>query len=236
MAKGSGVVCLTFDDRNFSAWREALPIFRQYDAKVTFFISGELDAATLEEIAFLQAAGHSIGLHGRNHRRAADAINECGEEAYFATEIAPQLEACCKSNIPVSAFAYPYSQQNERSNCLLSKYFRYMRTGAVAWENLSPSEKERVLLTRNKIAEHQLLYGIGLGRYWQQELKPVMDILDEISFGDRLGVFYSHSITAEQSSPNNITVALLEKFLCAAAVRNIQLLGIQQLPAFFSLN
>ena len=46
-----GVLCLTFDDRNFKCWMNALPIFRKYGARASFFIKGEIDEEALALIA-----------------------------------------------------------------------------------------------------------------------------------------------------------------------------------------
>ena len=54
-----GVLCLTFDDRNFQYWLAAMPIFRKHGAKASFFIRGEINAEALEVIAALKADGHT---------------------------------------------------------------------------------------------------------------------------------------------------------------------------------
>ena len=38
----NGVLCLTFDDRHFDSWTNAIPMFRKYNAKVTFYPHGNL--------------------------------------------------------------------------------------------------------------------------------------------------------------------------------------------------
>ena len=52
-----GVICFTFDDRNFDDWIAALPLLRKYDAKVTFFVCGKIDAAAAEKLKMLKAEG-----------------------------------------------------------------------------------------------------------------------------------------------------------------------------------
>jgi len=37
------MLILSFDDRNFDDWIDAMPIFEKYGAHATFFVSGEID-------------------------------------------------------------------------------------------------------------------------------------------------------------------------------------------------
>jgi len=43
----SGSLLLSFDDRNFVDWENAVPLFEKYGAHATFFISGSIDATAV---------------------------------------------------------------------------------------------------------------------------------------------------------------------------------------------
>ena len=75
-----GILLLSFDDRNFLGWENALPIFAQTDAHATFFVSGSIDAEAVATMRRLCAEGHSVGLHGLTHANADQAIAESSPE------------------------------------------------------------------------------------------------------------------------------------------------------------
>ena len=74
-----GLLCLSFDDRNFDAWERCLPLFAKYGAHATFFVCGPIDARAEACLKKLSAAGHSVGLHGQRHQRAPQLIAKLGE-------------------------------------------------------------------------------------------------------------------------------------------------------------
>lgn len=229
MSVDRGAICLTFDDRNFAGWRKIMPLLQEYEAHATFFISGKIDADALSEINALRSFGHSVGLHGSNHWRSVDKVTELGETAYLEAEILPQLEVFKRENIPLSAFGYPFSQQNETTEQMLKKYFRHLRTGAVDLDALTPLEMEKIFLPWHNVAENILLHGVSLGRY-SNNFDPIAKTITYIAAENRLGVFYSHDVTPEQLSPNNITIPQLTTFLECAAKHHVKLIGFNELP------
>ena len=53
MTAAEGTLCLTFDDRYFENWKNTIPLFRKYNAKVTFFVYGEIDAQAVYLISLI---------------------------------------------------------------------------------------------------------------------------------------------------------------------------------------
>src|SRR6185312_7132776 len=74
------MVTFTFDDLPKSAATTGAQILEAYDARGTFYISGELvgttspqwDFVDAADIVALHAQGHEIGCHTFSHKRACD--------------------------------------------------------------------------------------------------------------------------------------------------------------------
>jgi len=116
-----GAVALSFDDRNFESWRQALALFSRHGATATFCITGPIDA---EAVAFARQAlsgGHEIALHGLEHRNADTALAEMGPEAYWRAEVLPQTDACRAAGIPVHSFAYPNCRHSQETDALFAR-------------------------------------------------------------------------------------------------------------------
>ena len=125
-----GTLVLSFDGRNLDDWNSALPIFDKYGAHVTFFVSGEIDGATIKKLKDIRAHGHSIGLNGLGHVDLDAAISENGAEWYYEKNIEPQRERCRVSFIPITSFAYPKCRFSAESDVLLkAKGFAHVRGG-----------------------------------------------------------------------------------------------------------
>ena len=116
-AAKSGALLLSFDDRNFGDWEGAIGLFDKYGARATFFCCGEIDTNAVRVLKKLQDRGHSIGLHGRGHLNANEAVAEKGADGYWADEIEPQLAECRTAGIKVASFAYPNCRLTIRNTC-----------------------------------------------------------------------------------------------------------------------
>ena len=102
-ARAQGVLLLTFDDRHWTKWEVAQPIFAKYNAHVTFFPYGTLDASALASLRRLQDAGHTVGIHTAHHKNAALFFAKKGCEAYWSEEVLPQKKAL-ESGVAVRGF------------------------------------------------------------------------------------------------------------------------------------
>ena len=126
----TGLLVLSFDDRNFDDWLNALPIFKKYDAHVTFFVCGPIDDKASRTMKKLSEAGHSVGLHGLRHANADVAVAQKGADRYFKEDIEPQMEICRVAYIPVKSFAYPNCRWSDESDALFkAKGFAHVRGG-----------------------------------------------------------------------------------------------------------
>lgn len=128
--KNTGLLVLSFDDRNFGDWTRALPLFEKYGAHATFFVSGPIDGEAVRTMKRLSEAGHSVGLHGLRHANADEAISKKGADLYYKEEIEPQREACRVAYIPVTSFAYPNCRRSDEADALFKRMgFAHVRSG-----------------------------------------------------------------------------------------------------------
>jgi peptidoglycan/xylan/chitin deacetylase (PgdA/CDA1 family) len=103
-------LALSFDDTAVRAWTAALPLFAQYNARVTFFVS-RYGAFYDEEKALVRAlatAGHDIEPHTVNHLNGPAYVEANGLGAYLRDEVWPSIDALETDGYTVSAFAYPF--------------------------------------------------------------------------------------------------------------------------------
>ncbi len=122
-------LCLSLDDRSIKAWYSLRPIFKEYDAKVTFFVT-QFDSLSAEEIVLLkelQQDGHEIASHGAMHVQAEKYIKENSYRDYFANEIKPSIASMKKSGFTPTAFAYPYGSKYWFTDFMLLHQFKVTR-------------------------------------------------------------------------------------------------------------
>ena len=60
--KQNGTLCLTFDDRYLNNWEKAIPLFKQYNARVTFFIYKNIDDEVLKNASILYLENKIYGI------------------------------------------------------------------------------------------------------------------------------------------------------------------------------
>jgi len=123
-------IVLTFDDAYFDDWIKMLPIFQKYNAKATFFISLNYPVKKMDykvKILKLYDAGNEIGIHTMNHPHLSDYLKHHSLNYYYHHEILPEVNYLKNIGISPTSFAYPYGEQNPKSNTFLSKYFNKIR-------------------------------------------------------------------------------------------------------------
>ncbi len=124
-----GALALSFDDHAVREWRAMLPMFAQYRARVTFFVSSfefgsPEDRVMLHELA---AAGHDIEYHSTNHFNAETYSNANGVERYVADDIEPGLAAMRAEGFDPIVFAYPFGARTAATDAALLRTFKLLR-------------------------------------------------------------------------------------------------------------
>lgn len=217
----NGIICLTFDDRNFEGWIKALPIFEKYNAYASFFVSGEIDDFALSAIKEIHKAGHTIGLHSRNHSDAPEYFEKYGAEAYFINEIEQELQKLADNGITVKSFGYPNNKRTKDTDLYLSKYFNRFRAGN--------SQTDEKYIPVAALENTYVMQGFGIGEYYQTTERNFMDKILFAAKNNLCATFFSHNI-AENANHIHMPTELLKKCLATAQKEGMQVLGFDQLP------
>ena len=226
-----GVLCLTFDDRNFQYWVAALPLFRKYGARASFFIKGAIDDEALKTIAALKADGHTVGLHTISHADAPEYMEKHGAQAYLDNEVFPQYNACKAAGYEVKSFAYPNNRRNEETDRALSKYFTHFRAGLGVKrpEGVALQDFEPVYKPVADLPGRTVMGGAGIGSFYSTVLEDNLAVLRKASEKEQVVVFFSHDIS---DTPSRIGTSneILEAMLKTASELGLAIVGLDDLP------
>ena len=223
MKSTQGKLSLSFDDRHFEAWLDALPLFERYQAHATFFICSEIDGEAAQVMSTLKQHGHTIGLHGLSHAKAVDFVSEHGVQGYAERELKPQLEACRKYGMECRVFAYPCSQRNEVTDEVLFRYFDVLRTGQ--FERTGMAENDNLFYDTNYQGK-RLMLGTSLTNHF--DLNEAVQSIERIGRTNEQIVFYAHSIIPEGKHSHHISLGDLEILLECAKKNNVQVAGLAE--------
>ncbi|WP_298859684.1 polysaccharide deacetylase family protein [uncultured Gimesia sp.] len=230
----SGVV-LTFDDRFIDQWVKQIPLFKKYDAKVTFFVDHfhTLKPTQIKGLRKLKAAGHAIGCHGAKHRKAVDYVNKMGLDNYLKAEINPAVKLMTVAGLKPTSFAYPSSSRNTEIDRELLKTFRHIRGGT----GMKPEQRMRDLKTIfvpvNEISKTGTLIGTGID-YAGTEKRPdylvqIKDAMDHAKKRGEIVIFYAHNIS-ENGPGHHLRPQALAEILAHAQHINLPTLTYDDLP------
>jgi peptidoglycan/xylan/chitin deacetylase (PgdA/CDA1 family) len=137
-ARGEGTgpgIALSLDDSSVDQWQEAMPLFRQYDAKVTFFVTRWANFSQIrkEQLAGFVAEGHELQAHGVAHLRAPPYVEEHGLETYMKEEAVPAIEAMRADGYTVEAWAYPFGARTHEIDEALLQHVSILRSVSFSW-------------------------------------------------------------------------------------------------------
>ena len=218
-APKQGAVCFTFDDYHGKNWLKADALFKKYNAHATFFVVGVITQEKLDVMKKLQAAGHSVGLHGIGHRDAPRFIARYGEKWYWENEVRPQLDICLKNGLVIRSFAYPNNRRDERSDKMMYQHFDYLRAG------YGPAKK---ILYYPAVKEKMVLGGGGIGVFYKSDLNELKSRLANAAKTGSVVVFFSHNI-APNAKHIHMPTEMLEALLAYAAELKLPVIGFNQL-------
>lgn len=230
----SGVV-FTFDDRFIDQWVKQIPLFKKYDAKVTFFVDHfhTLKPTQIEGLRKLKADGHSIGCHGAKHRKAVDYVEKMGMQNSLKAEIYPAVKLMSAAGLKPTAFAYPSSSRNKEIDQALLKIFQHLRGGT----GLSPDQRMRDLQTIfvpvDQISKTGALIGTGID-YTGTEKRPdylvqIKDAMDHAKKRGEIVIFYAHNIS-DNGPGHHLRPRALEEILAHAQHIGLPTLTYDDLP------
>lgn len=132
---GAGGIAISFDDHFIREWYALRPLFQQYDARVTFFITCP-DSLNAEEVAMLkqlEKEGHEIGFHGTVHAKSTELMAAGGPKGYIETELEPGMRHMAAAGFNPTSYAHPGGNHNDRvDSVLLAKGFTILRDVAIS--------------------------------------------------------------------------------------------------------
>ena len=238
--KKTGLLVLSFDDRNFNDWVKALPLFEKYGAHATFFVCGPIDGEAVRVMKRLSEAGHSVGLHGLRHANADEAIAKKGADLYYKEEIEPQREACRVAYIPIKSFAYPNCRRSDETDVLFKRRgFAHVRGGhkGVApydpkgekQEGLKPIHTvDRAFFPSSESPVRFRLDTVIAGEAYHTDIEDILKCIRRCAERKEAFVLTSHGI-----SPNakgiNMKTEWLERILATARECGVAVLGFDEL-------
>lgn len=126
-------IALSFDDRFIREWYGLRPIFRKYNARVTFYIT-QFDSLTPVEITqlkTLQQDGHEIGCHGAIHTNSINYVRQHSMQQYLNDEIYPALRSMKRQGFRPTSFAHPGGAHNNAIDRELLNHFVLLRDVAL---------------------------------------------------------------------------------------------------------
>jgi peptidoglycan/xylan/chitin deacetylase (PgdA/CDA1 family) len=123
-------LALSFDDASIPQWYDLRPLFDQYGARVTFFISryAGMYPEWHEWIHDLERDGHEIAAHSVAHLRAPTYVEEHGLDAYIKEEALPSIQALRDAGHVVTSFAYPYGARTGELDDAILKHVDVLRS------------------------------------------------------------------------------------------------------------
>jgi peptidoglycan/xylan/chitin deacetylase (PgdA/CDA1 family) len=129
-------LALSFDDHTVAAWVDQLPLFAQYAARITFFVSryplmNDDDQAGLRQLA---AAGHDVEPHTVHHYRAPQYVEEYGLDTYLHDDLDPSIEALRADGFEPHAFAYPFGARTGELDAAIARRVPVLRSVAFSSE------------------------------------------------------------------------------------------------------
>ena len=235
-----GTLCLTFDDRNWSRWEAALPLFAQYGAHASFFPNGNLDEAALASLRKLADAGHTIGPHTLGHADAPPYFEKHGAEMYWERQVKPQMESLAKVGIHPKSMAYPNNRRTDETDAFLkTKGFRRFRAGCPGVRPYDPkgekkkllrplAEVDEVFLPADQVASTSWMRGVGIGESYNTDINDILAALDRAASRNELIVFFSHNI-APNAKSINMKTEWLERILAHARTLGMRIAGFDEL-------
>jgi hypothetical protein len=131
---GAGVL-VSMDDAWLDHWVDGIPLYAQYGARLTFFVSyfPQLSVSERMQLHELAAAGHAIEAHSVKHLRAPLVVEQKGVAAYVADEALPSIELLRGEGFDVTTYAYPYGARTAELDRALLPHIDLLRSVTFTW-------------------------------------------------------------------------------------------------------
>lgn len=132
-------LALSFDDASIAEWHALRPMFRQYGARVTFYVTRYLrqDAAKKDMLRELAADGHDIGAHSVDHFRAPMYVEDHGLAAYLKEEALPSIQVLRDDGYDVTSYAYPFGARTSELDDAMLAHVPLLRSVAFSVQGVA---------------------------------------------------------------------------------------------------
>ncbi|MEU5864254.1 MULTISPECIES: polysaccharide deacetylase family protein [unclassified Nonomuraea] len=231
----SGILLMTFDDFFVPEWSAMRGLFREYGARVTFFVSEpyRIDDDGWRRLRELADDGHTVGAHGYRHLWAPDRIAALGGDGYLAEDVTPCLAALRAHGFEAACFAYPVSRRDERSDAVLGGVFHRLRGGARHPAEGGLDTVDEIFTPAAELAGRRVLIGAGIdtGKLFRPagvDDASVRSALVRAAEREEAVTFYAHAV-ADSHECNHVSPARLETVLAQAAELGLDVLGFDDL-------
>jgi peptidoglycan-N-acetylglucosamine deacetylase len=206
-------ILLTFDDHFIESWHTAVPLFRKYGARATFFISefDKLSSEQIDGLKILKHHGHAIGCHGLGHLDVVEFLSDHSPEEYLSREIRPALDLMTRAGLPPTCFAYPCSSRNPDTDTLLLTHFHRLRSGAFLAQGQTVAQLDSIFTPAEMMSSRRCLLGKSIDT-GDHDPDQIFQALDRVKQNRECLVLYSHDIN-DTSPQNHITPSALETIL-----------------------
>lgn len=129
-----GGIALSFDDHYLDAWLSGRELFKRYNARLTFFISGWSPSAR-DELRVLADDGHDIEAHSVKHLRGPVVVEERGLSAYISDEVLPSIEVLRQDGFDVQAYSYPFGARTSETDQAILHHVPLLRSVTFTWNS-----------------------------------------------------------------------------------------------------
>ena len=205
---GEGGVALSFDDRFIKEWYALRPLFNEFGARVTFYISG--DTLTDEEAGMLrtlQKDGHEIGFHGTVHGDARELLRQYGVEGYLSKEIWPGLCHLRSLGFEPVSYAHPGGTSTATTDSALlangfltlrevSKAERFFR--GVKLYHLPPSRMPHIFYDFDG---RKSFYALQIDKETSLSIEEMADALEKARREGKILLLFGHQPLPENPAP-----------------------------------
>ncbi|MDI9878437.1 polysaccharide deacetylase family protein [Flectobacillus longus] len=146
-------IALSFDDRYIKEWYQLRPLFKKYNAHVTFYLT-QPDSLSTEEwnmLRILAQDGHEIGCHGAIHTQSIPFVWRNSIQEYLDIEIHQALKTMQSHGYIPHTFAHPGGSQFWWLDQKLYQYFDLLRDVSLKKRKLGNWVFERNINEINEI-------------------------------------------------------------------------------------
>jgi hypothetical protein len=116
-----GGLAFAIDDNAIDDWYALRPLFAEYAAHITFFVSrwSLQQPQQIDELLQLAADGHELEPHTVNHLHTLAYIRDHGLDAWLADEVDPSIEIMRQNGFSPAFFAYPFGERDDATDAAL---------------------------------------------------------------------------------------------------------------------